>query len=212
MRKTLNFFLRFGVVSTVLSFRISGNFSTASSLRTWGNFPSFGVQDFGQFSAIPQFRHSPVPALSAPFPVRCLKSTSWKVATDQITYLLQSHLQFPHECYRKCLVTAEVLGEFQGTRFDQLQTPVVCFIWRAGIRTTRPLDNQPQTTSPQSLGFFHKRAVLFTMRCPHKRLFEVEIIFCRTEFPWTCKVSFSLSRGTINGMNFFKTLVDIIFN
>ena len=28
------------------------------------------------------------------FPVRCLKDTSWKVATDEIAYLLQSHLQF----------------------------------------------------------------------------------------------------------------------
>ena len=27
------------------------------------------------------------------FPVRCLKDTSWKVATDEITYLPQSHLQ-----------------------------------------------------------------------------------------------------------------------
>ena len=33
-----------------------------------------------------------------PFPVRCLKDNSWKVATDDVTYLLQSHLQFPHEC------------------------------------------------------------------------------------------------------------------
>ena len=33
-----------------------------------------------------------------PFPMRCLKDTPWKVATDEITYLLQSHLQFPHEC------------------------------------------------------------------------------------------------------------------
>ena len=57
------------------------------------------------------------PALRVPFPVRCLKSTSWKVATDQITYLLQSHLQFPHKSE---LSRAEVLGEFQGTRFDQL--------------------------------------------------------------------------------------------
>ena len=32
------------------------------------------------------------------FPVRCLKDTSWKVATDEITYLPQSHLQLPHEC------------------------------------------------------------------------------------------------------------------
>ena len=32
-----------------------------------------------------------------PFPMRCLKDTPWKVATDEITYLLQSHLQFPHE-------------------------------------------------------------------------------------------------------------------
>ena len=30
-----------------------------------------------------------------PFPVTGLKDTSWKVATDEITYLLQSHLQFP---------------------------------------------------------------------------------------------------------------------
>ena len=44
------------------------------------------------------------PALMVSFPVRCLKSTSWKVATDQITYLLQSHLQFPHksELSRNC--------------------------------------------------------------------------------------------------------------
>ena len=31
------------------------------------------------------------------FPVRCLKDTSWRVATNETTYLLQSHLQFPHE-------------------------------------------------------------------------------------------------------------------
>ena len=30
--------------------------------------------------------------------VRCLKDTSWKIVTDQTTYLLQSHLKFPHEC------------------------------------------------------------------------------------------------------------------
>ena len=35
-----------------------------------------------------------------PILVRCLKDTSWKVVTYQITYLLQSHLKFPHECYR----------------------------------------------------------------------------------------------------------------
>ena len=34
----------------------------------------------------------------------CLKDIAWKVATDEITYLLQSHLQFPHECRRKSLV------------------------------------------------------------------------------------------------------------
>ena len=34
----------------------------------------------------------------------CLKDIAWKVATDEITYLLQSHLQFSHECRRKSLV------------------------------------------------------------------------------------------------------------
>ena len=29
-----------------------------------------------------------------PVPVRCLKETSWKVATDEIICLLQSHMQF----------------------------------------------------------------------------------------------------------------------
>ncbi|CAH3109978.1 unnamed protein product [Pocillopora meandrina] len=112
--KNLKNVLGFGVVSAVLSFRISGNFSAASSLRTWGNFPPFGVKDFAKFTAIPPFCHSTIycynfnrsvtPALRVPFPVRCLKSTSWKVATDQITYLLQSHLKFPHksEMSRNC--------------------------------------------------------------------------------------------------------------
>ena len=59
-KKNLKKFLGFGVVSAVLSFRISGNFYVASSLRTWGNFPPFGVQEFGQFSAIPPFHRSGV--------------------------------------------------------------------------------------------------------------------------------------------------------
>ena len=33
-----------------------------------------------------------------PIKVRCLKFTSWKVVADQITYLPQSHLKYPHEC------------------------------------------------------------------------------------------------------------------
>ena len=30
-----------------------------------------------------------------PFPTRCLKDTSWKGATDEVTYLLQFYLQLP---------------------------------------------------------------------------------------------------------------------
>lgn len=54
------------------------------------------------------------------FLVRCLNDTSWKVATDEITYLITSHLLFPLKCWKKCLVCEVVLLELQGTHFNQL--------------------------------------------------------------------------------------------
>ena len=39
-----------------------------------------------------------------PFPETCGKDTSWKVANDEITYLLQCHLQFPVMNFLRVLV------------------------------------------------------------------------------------------------------------
>lgn len=48
-------------------------------------------------------------------------STSWKEATDEITYLLRFHLQFPRESVLKEMSRIRrVLQEFQETQFDQL--------------------------------------------------------------------------------------------
>ena len=61
-----------------------------------------------------------------PFPVTCLKDTSRRASTDEITYLLQFHLQFLHEW--KCLVLEVVLQEFQGTLQPTLTTGCL-FAW-----------------------------------------------------------------------------------
>ena len=68
-----------------------------------------------------------------PFLVWCLKDISWGVGTEEITYVLQSRLQFPYEFWRKCNVLEVVLQEFQGTHFD----PLKLFHTRAVLFTVR---------------------------------------------------------------------------
>ena len=123
-KKNLEKFLRFGVVSAVLSFRISGNFSPASSLRTWGNFPPFGVQDFGQFSAIPPFHHSTVPVsqriwtplhrFGPPPPNRTESNTIINVLVE-IDNTFQCVLKYVFNskyAYRRCIRTGKMCKHF----------------------------------------------------------------------------------------------------
>ena len=87
----------------------------------------------GTKSAIRGSKSTVTTALRVPFPVRCLKSTSWKVATDQITYLLQSHLQFPHksELSRNCGSSGWISGNAVPSALDTS----CLFAWYGG----RPL-------------------------------------------------------------------------
>lgn len=72
--------------------------------------------------------------------VWCLKDISWGIGTDEITYLLQSRLQFPYEFWRKCNVLEVVLQEFQETHFDPLKlfhTMAVSFTMRCSQKKKR---------------------------------------------------------------------------
>ena len=85
-------------------------------------------------------------------PVRCLKDTSWKVATDEIICLLQSHLQFR--------IGSSPTRIWGNTLRPALTASRLFMIWRA----------------PSS--FPHTRAALLTIRCPQKKIVWGQNNFC----------------------------------
>lgn len=92
--------------------------------------------------------------------VRCLKDTSGKEATDEITFLLHSRLKFPPEWWRNDPFKKLNWENFSELTFTSFSCRLIlCLIWGAPF------------------SFFRTRAVLFTMAFPRKKRdrFEVKI-------------------------------------